>query len=359
MTYIKMPNSANAIARPPEDTSLFLAGMACVAGDQVKTVADAVLEGSYSQQQAEKDGYTSLRHSEATVPEMAMFVSKSALQIAEVDGESLGLISFTSIHDHGHARLWQPSAYIQNQLSAQYALAWNLSFGCNGFALGVLQAALLLPGLSGPALIVGADRFDGTGFDRWTSDQGLAYGDAASAVVLSAESGFAEVTYLNVEYATELEALHRLDQVTYPSGNAAWNITASKRGFINQYGGKAFFDVLNAALDRLEANVISYLRETGTTLDAVVTPFVGMSVRATTYDARFHRLAAANASAFGATIGHTGTSDQLLGLAHLIDNKSVKPGGYVLMIGAGAGFSLSAMVVRLNTPATFPLLGEI
>lgn len=340
-------------------TPIHISGLACVTGQTSETKDHAIAKGAYTQAQAQKDGYSAVKTTQTSVPDMSIRVADSALAQAQLSGGDLGLVVATSIHDHGHARLWQPAAYIKHNVGAQGALAWSTSFGCNGLVISVLQAALLQPSLKTPVLAVGADRFDGTGFNRWTSDQGLVYGDAASAVALSGKSGFAELLYLAVDYAPELEALHRHPTPTYLEAGAAWDITACKRGYIDAYGGSAFFDALNGLLDDAEAGLKHFLEHQGITLKAVVTPFVGESIRATTYDARFHPMAALNTSAFGASVGHTGTSDPFLGFAHLIDSKAVEPGDHVLLIGAGAGFSISAMVVRLNARPVHPLLGDI
>jgi 3-oxoacyl-[acyl-carrier-protein] synthase-3 len=266
-------------------------------------------------------------------------------------------VGFSAIHAHGQPGLWQPAAYLQHRLGAAHAMAWTLSFGCNGLMLGLMQAAMLQPAMRGPALLVGADRFEGTDFDRWTSDRGLAYGDAACGMLVSSQGGFAELNYLGVEFLPELEAMHRPDALD--TAGAIWDVTACKRAYLERYGGKAFFDRLELGLDRLEAGVSAFLEQRNISLAGVVTPFVGRSVRSTTYDARFHPMARVNATGFGSGIGHTGTCDPLLGLAHLVDTRAVVPGDHVLLIGAGAGFSLSATVLRLDRIPQCKLLGEI
>lgn len=366
MTVLDLPRASHtAVPAPSGAVTLHLTGLACALGGTVLPAAEAIKAGRYDPEQAARDGYVSLRQARVSVPEMANDVAARALCHAGLPGRDLGLISFTSIHEHGQGRLWQPAAQLQHRLDASAALAWSMSFGCNGLSLGLVQAGLMQPRLSGPALVVGADRFEGTSFDRWRSDRGLAYGDAAAAVVLSRDPGFAEIRYLTAEYIPQLEGLHRRDdddvrpevQVDDPAGSD-WDINACKQAFMQRNGKSAFFDALSVALDRLEAGVLTFLDQSGIRLKAVVTPFVGESVRASTYDARFHPLAPLNTGQFGASVGHTGTSDQFLGFAHLIDSGAIRPGDCALLIGAGAGFSLSAMVLRLNQQPSTPIIGD-
>lgn len=334
---------------------VFLSGLACRTGAEILPVARAVAEGRYSEGQAQKDKYTSLRRSLKPVPQMALDVGKAAL--GEADGTDLGQLVFSGIHDHGEARLWLPAAFLMDQLNAHQAFASNMSFGCNGLALALLQSAMLLPSLPGPALLVGADRFEGTSFDRWQSDKGLAYGDAASAALVSNEEGFAELVFLSVEYEAGLERLHRR---RFPKKTKdIWDVTSCKREFMQDFGGLSIFDGIARALSRLESALWNFLNASNVSLSAVITPFVGASVRESTYDSRFASLAPTHSTEFGQSVGHTGTSDQFLGFGHLVDSGAVKPGDHVLLIGAGAGFSVSAIVLRLLAYPKSNILGEI
>lgn len=344
-------------AGPVLTSPLFIRGLAASLGSRILPVEQAINDGLYDPDQARKDGYSSLRQSDASARQMAADIAARALRHADLPGSDLGLISHTSIHDHGEGRLWQPAAYLLDKVGADGALAWSVGFGCNGLILSILQAGLMLPALGRPALVVGADRFSGTSFNRWTSDRGLAYGDAAAGVVLSPTDGFAEIVYLGVEYAPRLEALHRGGHpVTDPV--TGWDVTASKAAFLSRHGSAAFFGEINDALARLNADLTRYLDDNDLSLAAVVTPFVGDSVRASTYDAVFHPLAPVHSTAFGQSVGHTGTSDQILGLAHLLDTGAVAAGDHVLLIGAGAGFSVTATVLRLHSIPRHAHLGD-
>jgi len=354
MTIFCLPGSAGNVQIEP----VFLAGLATRVGRQRLDVGDAIAQGLYSAQQAERDGYRIIRRAETDVPRMSEEVSLAAIANANLSAEAIRLLAFASIHDHGHRRLWQPAAYLQRVLNARNSVAWSLSHGCNGLALAATQAAMMLRSTGGAALIVGADRFEGSGFDRWRSDRGLVYGDASAAAILSLDDGLAQILYVDLEFVPELEEMHRMSEPGHERQHA-WDIAGSKDAFFGKYGAALFFDAIENAVSRLHRRLTGALRQLDVRARAVVTPFSGKGISGSTYGRYFHPLAELNTDEIGATTGHTGTVDQLVGLAHLIDGGAVRVGDCVILIGAGAGFSLSAMVLRLIRQSGQPMAADI
>ena len=360
MAHLVLPHELQSGVDPiSTNRPLHLTALSTAVGKNVLPVADAIVCGDCDPEQAKKDGYSGLRQSELSVADMAREVALRTLEQSGTAGADLGHLSFSSIHETGFPGLWQPAAYLQKLTKAHSALAQNTSFGCNGLAISIAQVALMQEALSQPSLLVAADCFENSGFDRWRSDQGLAYGDAASALLISDKPGIAEICFLAVNYIPELEEMHRTDTSEYPVQAEKWNITRCKRDYIERNGSKAFFDQLNLALDDLEKSVEKYVGMLGKPLKAVVTPFVGRSIRSSTYDAKFNRFAPINLGWFGESVGHTGVSDQFVGFSHLVDCGVLKSGDHVLLIGAGAGFSLSAMIVRFDRKPILPILGDV
>lgn len=235
MTIFRLPGVAGEVRLP----RVFLAGLATRVGRQRLDVDDAIAQGLYSGRQAERDGYRIIRRAETDVPRMSEEVSLAALASAGLSPDAIRLLAFASIHDHGHRRLWQPAAYLQRVLKARHSFAWSINHGCNGLALAAMQAATMLPSTGGSALLVGADRFEGSGFDRWGSDRGLVYGDASAAAVLSLDTGLAEILYADVEFAPELEAMHRMSTPEHDLEHA-WDIAGSKDAFLGDHGASSF-----------------------------------------------------------------------------------------------------------------------
>lgn len=334
----------------------FIRALAMQTGEASATAEDAITAGRYSAEQQQKDGYVAVKRTTHTMRPFLENPAKTALNLAGVSGADLGLITHTAIHDHGAEGLWQPAAFLQKTLNAPNALGWGLYHGCNGFALAMAQAEMMMPSLPGPALIVAADIFEGSGFDRWQSDKGLAYGDASAAMLLDAHEGFARVVYQDTVSIAALEAMHRSD--TPATAATRWDISRTKLAYFAKHGGPAFFAQIEAALQQMTDRLSDALARSGQRINAVVTPFVGKSVSTTTYEAYFHPFAPnRTTSALGMRTGHTGTTDQVIGLAHHLEQNALSAGGHVLLIGAGAGFSLSATVIRLERPAQNPSQG--
>lgn len=343
MAHFHVPGKQTGLEVGP----LFIQALSARLGEERLTVDTAIKEGVYEADRAERDGYTSLRRTGCSVQHMIDRVAEDTMEQSGLSGEDLQLVTFSSIHDHGHRKLWQPAAYIQKIVGAKNTLAFSINHGCNGLSIGLIQATFTLMATGGNALLVAADRFELSGFQRWNSDQGLAYGDAGTGLILGTKkTGLAEVLYADTEFLPDLEEMHRMPDAAYGS-EPGWNITETKRAFIERYGSAGFFQQIENALVRLRVRLKRWLAAYEKAPRAVVTPFVGRSVSDKTYARYFHGIAEINASQFGASVGHTGTSDQFIGLAHLLDTQVVQCGDTVVLVSSGAGFSISVLVLLI------------
>ena len=334
----------------------FIRAVSVRTGEIFEDAKAAVSADRYDVDQHLKDGYVGVRRTESPMRDFMLRPAQDALHAAGIVGETLRQITHTSIHDHGAEGLWQPAAFLQDQLQASSALGWSLQHGCNGFGLAMIQSCAMMSQLQGPALIVGADIFDNSGFDRWQSDKGLVYGDASGAMVLDPDKGFARIVYQDTVSIAALEGMHGSQQAV--TADTRWDITKTKQSYFAKHGSQFFFAAIAEALDAMRGRLMREMDAVQTQIDAVVTPFVGQSVRASTYEAYFHPLAPDNTSrTLGMETGHTGTTDQIIGLAHHLAHANLKAGSHVLLIGAGAGFSTSATVIRIERTAQNPQHG--
>lgn len=258
------------------------------------------------------------------------------------------MLVYGSIHRHGQARLWSPASWVQNQLGLGGNIpALAVQQGCNG----LVQAAAMTIGQSrtGTALFVGADCFHKSGFNRWRSDYGLIYGDAAAAFVLSSQSGFARVLHLAIDGVPALEELHRdpgFSSEDENSWQSEYDIRRTKRTFLKSYGAAGFAKPLIAALQRLRTGLEQSENWLGRA-DVLLTPFVGNKTRQATYEHVFGDLAPLNGWEIGKTLGHLGTTDAWVGLDRLRNDGSLQSGQHVLIISAGVGFSCSATLLEI------------
>lgn len=325
---------------------LFLAGLAAKTGSTRLTVADAISSGAYETERALEDGYESVVSEPDAAPyEMAADVAKQALKEAS---QSPSIVVYGSIHRHGHARLWSPASWLQNQLELSGTVpAIAIQQGCNGLMQAV--AMTMSTGNTDSALFVGADCFHDSGFDRWKSDYGLIYGDAAAAFVLSRKSGFARILHTKIDGVPALEELHRNanpSPETQTSWHTEYDIRRTKRAFLQAHGAAAFADPLVAALQRLRGDLEQNPHWRGEA-DVLLTPFVGNKTRHATYEHVFGHLAPHNAWDIGKKLGHLGTTDAWVGLDHLRQQGALHSGQHVLIISAGVGFSCGATLLEI------------
>ncbi|MGQ0710026.1 MAG: hypothetical protein ACT4NV_09790 [Rhodoferax sp.] len=333
-------------------SGLYLAGLAAELGQERLFVADAVARGHYAAENAAADGYVSLCREPNRAPyDMALNAARAALAEAGVSGARVGTLAHASIHRHGQPRLWSPASWLQRQLGVpSTAPVLAVQQGCNGLMQLMASLAPLCAANPGHALLLtGADRFEDSGFDRWASDYGVLYGDAAAALVLSAQTGFARILHLAIDGVPELEALHR-DAAATPEGPASWrteyDIRRSKKAFLVAHGTEGFTAPLNAALARLRSGLLASAQWTGM-VDWVFTPFVGAKIPQASYEAAFAPLGRTNGWQMGQHLGHLGTTDGWVGLAELRRVGALPPGSRVLIVAAGVGFSCSLCLVEL------------
>jgi 3-oxoacyl-[acyl-carrier-protein] synthase-3 len=316
------------------------------------TVDQAVAENKYDQKDAEADGYTAASVEENLWPsDMAMQAADKVLKKSGVSATDLSLITYSAIHRHGHKHLWQPAAYIQDQLGAQQAMAFSLNHGCNALMLsaGMAMEHCQLSDTR-HSLLVSSDRFEQSAFDRWQSDYGLIYGDAAVAVMLSQTPGRFRVEYFSQKSAAGLESMHRMES---PVGENAeqmqslHNVRESKKQYLTNNGKEQFESTLINTLTELREKLLTNTELGQHMADWVVLPNVGKRVLQSVYEPVFADLAIGDLWQAGKDIGHAGASDQFLGLSVLEQSGDLKPGHLVLLVGAGAGFSCSVMLLKV------------
>lgn len=319
---------------------------------QSLTVADAVSQGLYAQEDALRDDYQSVSIETELWPfDMATNVAQQVLTDANITPTAVSFLSYSYIHRQGHKPLWQPAAYLQRHSGAKNALAISLNHGCNSM---MLAAKLAIDHLSanaqGTALVVSADRFSESGFDRFKSDYGVIYGDAAVAAVFSCRQGPFKVLDFQHSSVPELEEMHRS---AVPTAEGELTIAAmhdtkeTKKAFLTQHGKARFIDLMHKALSNLSEQLQTQRLSASAQADYVILPNVGLSIQSSLYRLIFTPLAKTTLWDFGRTIGHAGASDQFLGLAHLWQSGRLRPGQKILLVGAGAGFSCSTLLLEV------------
>ncbi|MGW6565995.1 ketoacyl-ACP synthase III family protein [Streptomyces sp. NPDC054975] len=305
------------------------------------------------------NGYTTVCVEETLYPaDMALLAAHDALRAAGLEAHELDLLVVTSIHRHGHKRLWSPASWLQSELGCPQALPLTVNQGCNAQMLVLDMAAGFLRGRrSGTALVVATDQFASSGFDRFTADYGIVYGDGAAAAVMTSgrptertagqpTDGWRMLARHTVS-APHLEGLHR-DDAPAPERPellaAEHDVRAAKRRFLAEQGKDRLRDSTRAAVREIRAALLPDGDDPR--LRRIVYPNLGLPLLAENYFPEFPGGEKRSLWDFGRTVGHLGSGDQIAGLHHLASQDELEPGDRVLLLGAGAGFTWTGALLE-------------
>lgn len=246
-----------------------------------------------------------------------------------------------------------PGLLAQSRLGATRALPFTVAQGCNAQLL-VLDLAADLLSTEGrrTALIVATDRFAASGFDRFTADYGIVYGDGAAAAVLTATTPTpATPTWHVLDTHSvsdpELEGLHRLDEPapeTRALFGAEHDVRAAKKRYLAAHGTDSLREATRTAVREIREALLPH--GTDPAPRRVVYPNLGLPLLQENYFPEFPGGADTSLWDFGATVGHLGSGDQIAGLDHLERHHTFDTGDRVLLLGAGAGFTWTGVLLE-------------
>ncbi|MCT9931496.1 3-oxoacyl-ACP synthase [Planotetraspora sp. A-T 1434] len=296
-----------------------------------EAVEDAVAEGKLDAQDVDRLGLSQLPVSARwSAPEMAVAAARDAISRAGWSPSKVGLVLYTWIYHQGHD-IWSPPHFVANEVGAPHALSYGVQQGCNAGALALQLAALHLdaePGLDA-ALITTGDRFAPPGFDRWTSDYGLGFGDAGTAALLHrGDAGPDDYALRSLATATaaELELMMRHGDDFSPaplSHNDYIDLRRPKKSYVEAYGKEKFTSIASRLIRKV---IVDSVRDAGLRLDDprikyVALPRLGAYLLDANYVPVLDEVLKAEALRFGADTGHLGCRDFLATLADLRDRR--------------------------------------
>jgi 3-oxoacyl-[acyl-carrier-protein] synthase-3 len=320
------------------------------------SIASAVEQGLYPADQVDPLGFTgAVVAGDTPAPEMALQAGRDAVKRCGQSPDELDLLVYADTWPQGPEG-WLPCSYLQHYLTGGNLLALEVKQGCNGIFGAMQLAAGYLHGdpQRRDALVVAADNFGTPLIDRWRGGP-FVLGDAASAVVLSKDEGFARLHSVSVTAIPEAEemsrggqplfppsitvgkpldfhALHRTPAQTDPATKA---LMAAGMMMVHRRITELFEGALgDAGITSDDIKRIAVVNNTREMVEERQLAVLGYDISRSTWD-------------FGRTIGHCGASDQLLALDHLLTEGELKAGDYFAMFGMAPGVILACAVIEI------------
>jgi 3-oxoacyl-[acyl-carrier-protein] synthase III len=334
-------------------SGLYIKGLGVYLPETVD-IRSAVESGLYPAEDVEKYGFTGAAVAgEIPAPEMALWAAQEAFKRCGHRPDNVDLLLYTDSWYQGPDG-WQPQYHLQRHLVGGGALAIETQHGCNGMFSGLELAAAYLNAEEsrGAALLVAADNYATPLMNRWQAGPGFVAGDAASAVVLTKEPGFAQLMSVCTIAVPEGEELHRAGEPLFPPGittGRQLDFNARTETFVReQLGGPTLWiamhqqlvECVNRAL--YEAGIelgsvarVAFMNNDRETVEQRCMGALGLPLSHSTWE-------------FGRTLGHLGASDQIVSLDHLLSTGQVGPGDHVLLVGMAAGITMSSAVVKIR-----------
>lgn len=331
-----------------------IAGCASYLPAKKRLLPQTIAAGLYDEKDHQDTQYESIAVEEEKYPaEMGLISAKQCLLNAGFKSEDIHVITYTGIHRHGHKRLWSPASYLQRTLGLNHAIPYSITQGCNSqmIAIQLMISQLLADGTMQAALSVSADRFNNSAFNRWNSDYCIVYGDAAASVLLTKRAGIAQILDVNTVSAPEMEELHRNQKETPETPDMLsyeHNIREAKKAFLGKHGKTSLSERTKLALSKLYTMTFEKTNIDPSEVKYYIMPNLGKKLLDESYYPVFNYAKDKSLWYFGKTVGHLGSGDCIVGLSHLLENNLVQSGDIIFLLGAGAGFTWSTLLLQIN-----------
>ncbi len=316
----------------------------------------AVGQGLYDAEEIELHGVTATAVAGQTpAPEMAHRAAQQALKRCGHSASDLDLLLYVATWHQGPEG-WLPHSYLQRHLVGNEVPAIEIRQGCNGMfsAMELASCQLRAEPQRTAALLVAADNYGTPLVNRWDMGRGYVGGDAATAVLLTKERGFAQVLSVCSATVSEAEEMHRGDEALFPPGitiGQGLDFGARNEEYLRKARSQPVGTAPLLKIHQKTLEVVDRaLAESGITI-ADVTRVAFMNVSREIVEQRCMAALGLPMSkstwAFGRAVGHCGASDQILALDHLLGAGQLHPGDHVLMLGTGPGVMLASAIIQV------------
>lgn len=278
-------------------------------------------------------------------PQMAVEAARRAFAGSGVEPERVDVVFHSGIWFQG-VDMWPAASYVAAHAARPGARAFDLQQQCNVALSGMELAAGLLPGVDGAVLLTAADRFSGAQIDRWKTESGVVYGDGAGAVIMSSEPGMFRMISSHTEAANDLEKVVRGPEFSEGPSTGVIDIGGRFDHFISTGGMR---EAAGRLVEAVTTSVRRALEHAGSEIDdmaRVIVPAVGKSKLDWQLQALIPVDIRKTNWRFAAAMGHLGAGDQFVGLERMVAEGELVPGDRVLLVGGGAGFTCTSVVVE-------------
>ncbi len=281
---------------------------------------------------AAEDQFTSHLASEA---------AKAACEQAGIAPEDLELIIVATITPDTLTP--STACYVQEQLGAEKAVAFDVSAACSGFLYAMeIAQSLIATGGRGNALIVGAEKL--SAFVNWTDrNTCVLFGDGAGAAVLTpAEEGQGRI--LSSTMGTDGRQAELLN---IPGGGSACPITLSnaeeKLATLAMQGREVFKHAVNA-MRRASEEAIEQAGLKPADINLVIPHQANLRI----IDAIIDRLEVSKDDVFINLDKYGNTSAAAVAIALDEANRQgrISPGDHILLVAFGAGLTWASAAIQ-------------
>jgi len=335
---------------------LHVNGIGCDVG-ALTPVAAPLAAGEFTSDDAARTGQLSTAVAERHGPDLAVRAGREALRQARAaTGDAMwpSLCLHAGIY-HSGIDFWHSASYVRDQLGIGAGPGLTLELGAmsNSMVASMDVAASMLRGRPDhdSALLTAGDRFGGTGFPHWSTDIGIVYGDAGSAVVLSRRPGIARIRSIASFTDPSLEGLQRGDEPFRTASVAAHRAIDIRRRKLQWLTHRSASEVNVRNGDAVSAVVKTALADAGLDLPdlkKICAPHYGRRLVETQILRPLGISEEQTMTALGLRVGHLGASDQIVALDHLVRSGEATVGDHVLLLGIGVGMTWTAVVLELG-----------
>lgn len=336
---------------------LHVNGIGCDIG-VLTPVAVPLAAGEFTSDDAARTGQLSTAVAERHGPELAVLAGRKALRQARATTPVQPSLCLHAGIYHSGIDFWHAASYVRDQLGIGAGPGLTLELGAmsNSVIASMDVAASMLCGRPDhdAALITAGDRFGGPGFPHWSTDIGIVYGDAGSAVVMSRLPGIARIRSIASFTDPSLEGLQRGDEPFRTASVAAHrsiDIRRRKRQWLTHRGATE----VNARNGDAVASVVkTALADAGLDLPdlaRICAPHYGRRLVDTQILRPLGIAEDRTMTELGLRVGHLGASDQIVALDNLLRTGDVVDGDHVLLLGIGVGMTWTAVVLEIGPHA--------